>query len=300
MSENTEVSSEATSVQETPTSWLDSVDADLRGESCLTDIKDVNSLTKSYVHSQRKIGELSTGNLKIPTEHASDEAKTEFYDKLKEIPGVTMLPDESDEEAVKAFRTKLGVPADANNYEIKGPENFEMDAGLVEEFKGIAHTLGLTNKQANELANFAASNDMKLAQEMKGKQEAGINTLKSEWGNDFDNRLQGAEAMLSSYEDKYTDAVNEIRGTGLRHNPVLINLLSDMYQNVKGTDVNLPNQSIEYGMTATEAKRQLNDIEGNLNHPFYSAPEGSVELENAQKEVMQLRQASTAGQEKRR
>ena len=36
--------------------WLDSIDEALKTEPSLSDIKDVNSLAKSYVHAQKMIG----------------------------------------------------------------------------------------------------------------------------------------------------------------------------------------------------------------------------------------------------
>ena len=58
-------------------------------------------------------------------------------------------PENATPEQLDAFYSKLGRPADPNEYGLKAPDGG--DPAMVEWFKGTAHKLGLSAKQAQSL-----------------------------------------------------------------------------------------------------------------------------------------------------
>ena len=59
--------------------WLDSIEESLKTEPSLSDIKDVNSLAKSYVHAQKMIG---ADKIVMPNDKSTDDEWNDFYEKL--------------------------------------------------------------------------------------------------------------------------------------------------------------------------------------------------------------------------
>lgn len=289
---NEAVSSEPTpAVEQTTvvTSWKDSLPEDIKSDSTLQDIKDITGLAKSYVASQRMLG----NSVRIPGPDASPEARQEFYQKLTNVPGITRLPDPNDKAATDQFYAALGRPESPDKY------NFELDQDVnlvpedLQNFKELAHATGLTNEQANKLVAFESARAKAAEQAAMQSREQAVEALKSEWGNDFQNRLTGAKEMVSYYASKYPDAVNELINSPAGNNPALLVMLSELYSGMKEKGVVIPNsQSLNYGVSPEEAIQQINEIKENRNHPYWTAPAGSPEKEAALAKMSKLFQAA--------
>ena len=123
-------------------------------------------------------------------------------------------PEDASPEQLEAFYTRLGRPADPEEYGLRPPEG--ADPELTNWFKGTAHKHGLTAKQAQAL--FTEWNGMsgamqeKLQAQQAQESEKAIGTLKQEWGQAYDQNISaGRRAVaalgldagkLQAYEDK--------------------------------------------------------------------------------------------------
>src|SRR5574343_475157 len=133
---------EAPATQAAPSvSLQDIISPDLLNTSNLKNFKSADDLAKSYVELQRMVG----NSVRIPGADATPEAKKEFLDKIKDLDGVLLKDD-------PALLDKLGRPAAPEEYAFELPEGvLDIDPSInseVEEFKKVAHELGLTKEQA--------------------------------------------------------------------------------------------------------------------------------------------------------
>lgn len=272
-----------------PASWKDSLPEDVRGLSTIQDVNDITSLVKSYDSAQRMLG----NSVRIPSADASIEAKQEFYDKLKAVPGITRLPDPADKASFDAFYNALGRPDSPDNYRISLGENIQIDESSMGQFKQLAHSIGLTNDQAAKLAEFEAARYQAVEQDVIASKQFAEQTLKQEWGADYNNRLTGAKEAINFYAEKYPDAVQELVSGPAGNNPAFLAMLSELYGSLKEKGVSIPNSSsTSYGMTPEEAMAQIKDIQNNQAHPYWNAPTGSAEKQAALDKMAKLFQAA--------
>ena len=59
--------------------WKNALPDDVKTDPSLADIKDVGGLAKSYIHAQKMVG---TDKISLPTENATPEEMSTFYDRL--------------------------------------------------------------------------------------------------------------------------------------------------------------------------------------------------------------------------
>src|SRR5947209_3505681 len=109
--------------------WRDNLPAEFKGEKSLESLKDIPSLAKSYIESQKMIG----GSIRVPD--AKDEKRGE---KMTEI-----------------YR-KLGVPEKSDDYKLQAPiiaKGIEMTDTEVKSFAEAAHKANISPEQAQHLLN---------------------------------------------------------------------------------------------------------------------------------------------------
>lgn len=247
-------------------SFISSLPEDLRNDASLADFKDVTGLAKSYVSSQRMLG----NSVRIPGEDASAEAHNEFLQKIQQVPGVVKLPNGENADEVNAFYQKLGKPASAEEYNFSSVEGQEVDINTISNFKDMAHQLNLTNQQADALVKFEVERERQYAEGLEESRNASMNSLKEKWGPDYNNRIEGAKAALSMYEDQFPEAVAELKAGALGNNPAVVSMLSELYGSLKESGANVPaTTATNYGMSSEEAKSQINEILSNPQHDYW-------------------------------
>lgn len=256
---------ESTTSAPAQTSFLDSLPEDLRGDSSLAPIKDLEGLVKGYVHSQRMLG----NSVRIPGEDAGPEQLEEFYKKLDKVNGVIRRPNQEDPEAMNQFYNQLGRPESADGYKTGLPEDYPVDQNFYGTMGQVAHKAGLTSNQFTALAQAYAQQEKKVVEMFNQKHQEGVQTLKQTWGNDYDNRLKGAEQVLSFYKDKYPNAYNDIKASGLGNNPIFAVALSELAPMLQERGLVGEHQGFAYGTSPEEAQQIINEIRGNRQGPFY-------------------------------
>jgi hypothetical protein len=141
-----------------------------------------------------------------------------------------ILPKEGDPpEVVSAYRAAMGIPEAPDKYELKveAPENV-WNADVGKRFAELAHKHGLTVAQAQGLAaDYAAIGAEGIgAQEAARAQalEAGMATLKGEWGAGFDKKAEYANRALREFGGE--EAVARIKELGLANEPAIAKMLA--------------------------------------------------------------------------
>lgn len=211
----------------------------------LKDFKDVNQLAKSYVELQRMVG----NSIRIPGQDASEEARQDFLNKIKDVEGVLIKNDEQ-------LLNKLGKPETADEYDFSTLTEDQFILEDLNNFKQTAHELGLTKEQASKLAEIRAKEFESLNIEMESTRKAGEEALRKAWGQDFDNRLNAAKQMAKVLQEKHGEAMDQIINGPAGNNPAIINMLADLAESYreKGHE---GVQATQFGMTPEGALAKI-------------------------------------------
>lgn len=133
------------------------------------------------------------------------------YLSLKESAGNTVaIPGEgSTPEEVAAFRERLGVPKNPEDYKISGSEDGEFDS----QFSKLALQVGLTAEQAQklhgELFQYSKAKESSLLEQAAQARKASEDKLKAEWGSSFEKNDAAARRFLMLAGPELTDALGE-------------------------------------------------------------------------------------------
>lgn len=243
-------------------SFSDLLPEELKGDPSLQDFKDIGGLAKSYISAQKMLGK----SIRIPGEDASEEARAEFYKKLTEVPDVYYA---AGEEGVESLYNQLGRPESPEKYKIE-VEGAELNPEALGEFTKMAHKIGLTNKQVNEIARYEAEHNKQMSEAMEKQAEEDGKKLREIWGPEYDNRLNMAKAVLNQYADKYPDHVQQLIESNAANNPALLAMISELGKSVlEESSVASNGSSRSFGLTPEEAQEQYNEILSNMSHPYW-------------------------------
>ena len=191
-----------TNTPEVSTDWKASLSDEVRADKSLENIKDIESLAKSYVHAQKLVG---AEKIPVPNKYATEKDWDAVYEKL-------------------------GRPKSADGYKYQLPEEQKVDETALKNFSAQAHKLGLLPTQAQGVVNFynemmgkqvADADSVALAQREKAMTE-----LKTEWGQAFDQKLQKANNVVSQVFPKGIMSMNLEDGTKIGDHPAVIKAFS--------------------------------------------------------------------------
>lgn len=226
---------------------LEGLDEDILSDPSLQAIKDLSSLTKSYVHAQRKIGEKG---VQIPSENASQEEWDTFYQKT-------------------------GVPLEADKYkkslELKPGEDAQFDETFNDEFMKKAHELRVHPKQAKEMYQFfndqaKNSTESFMTQESE-KQQQQLDALRDEWGEQaYDQKVKRAEKFLGEAVGK--DFLKYLGETGLGKNAEMVKAFAKM-ADTYFSEEKLPGGDPKTALTKDQAQQEINTIMSNFDDPYH-------------------------------
>jgi len=150
---------------------------------------------------------------------ASGQATPSFIETLPEdLRGSEQLKGfDSAEKLARAHLETLGklpvVPEKPEAYEIKGPDGYPVNEQFVGAFKSWAHAQGLSQAQAQGLAdNYIALEQSSMAEVAKQDSQA-INALKIEWGDKFSANTAVADKAILEFATE--DEQKFLLGLGL-------------------------------------------------------------------------------------
>lgn len=203
---------------DTSADWLSE---DLVSQSNLKDFKTPDDLAKSYIELQRLVG----SSVRIPGEDASPEAKQEFLNKIKDIDGVILQGDEN-------LYSKLGRPEEPTGYEISIEDSIhevlpDIDVE-VDDFRAIAHEIGLTQDQAEKLVGYRMKTIESQIEHQQMAREQAEQELHKLWGQDYNNRLEGAKQTLKVLREKHGDAIDDLINGPAGNNVAFLHMASEL------------------------------------------------------------------------
>lgn len=179
----------------------------------LADHKDVASVVKSYMNSQKLLGT-----------------------------AIQPLAEEATDEQVKAYRAKTGCPETAEGYEItppEMPEGLEFDKELMTNTTKYAHDNHIPRTVFEGLAKVVMDGQVKKFKEMVAAAvteqdkvaEVASNKLKGKWGADYDKFLEMGRRAYDLFGGKEFVALME--STGLKDNALVVETFLEIYKQIK-------------------------------------------------------------------
>jgi hypothetical protein len=198
---------EITPVPESNTpSWFDALPEGLKANPTLQNFrtKDITAVAESLVESQKMIG----GSIRLPGE--------------KDLP--------ADRQAkLDKIYTQLGRPTTPEGYTLQAPaaeSGVPWDAAQAEQFKSVAHKLGLTQAQVEGLAAYDTQRAMGSQVDSTQAYNTCIETLQQEWGPASKQMLGLARRTASAHFDPETLAA--LDAAGVSNNPQFVKALASI------------------------------------------------------------------------
>lgn len=251
---------------EIPTPSLrDVLPLELANDPSLVDFKDFTSLAKSYLETKKYVG----SSIRIPTSEASDEAKLDFFSKIGAIDNVIIKPKADDTEALKAYKTKIGIPTSEDGYTYTFEEGTKLpvDETFIKNFNKFALDHDLTKDQAEKMFKREIAQKSSDIEAKAKSEEASKDRLKVLWGDAYKDKLAQAESALGMLQAKMGDDIKNLKDSGALTNPALMIMLADI--GVMSAEKTA--QGISYkpmNKTPDDAQREIRDILSNPKHPY--------------------------------
>jgi len=222
---------------------------DMGKDTALEPIKDFNGLTKSYIESQKMLG----NSIRLPKKDANPEDRTKAVSDL-----LGRLTKEGIIE---------GAPESADKYEIAVPtvEGWSANEPLIGGFKQIAHGLGLPQSKAQALFDWYIS----FQEETETRQQVEFETMKAdlkrELGGLYPRRMEAARRAAAKYMG--ADADKMISNLPPQVGKKIVMAFAEIGDNLLEDDIatgGIP------GVTSySDVEKKMNDIVGDKKHPVW-------------------------------
>lgn len=225
---------------------------DLREDPTMSQFKTLDNLGKSYTSLRKTYG------------------KEKF----------TIPTDDSPEEEWKTYYEAVGVPDDPAAYELKPHSAYEEDWENIEEqykaqeenFRKLMTELKVPKKAAEKLweqsQQETVNNIQQMQEEQRKRLESEWTELKNEWRNEFDNKVKYAQGLANTVLNQKD--MQWLQSRGLDKEPKMYEILSKFGALVSEDKIkSRPTPPAE--MKGTEAKRELNRMMKDKQHPLYEA-----------------------------
>jgi hypothetical protein len=233
---------------------------DIRADSSLSTINSLEGLVKSYVHSQKAMG----NRVPIPDKHATPEDWQQFF-------------------------RKVGNPEKLEEYKVNVPKDTQFKEEFIKSVTEEAHKAGVLPWQLERIlgkyAEIANGEMQQLTQSEEMQLKKDIEDLKKEWGPAFDDKKRAANVAFKELLPDEADRQRLI-DDGLTSHPALVKILANAAKLFK-EDVFIGHGDGKLGgITPEDALKKANEIMGDMNHPYRNPAHPNHKA--AQKEVADL------------
>tara|TARA_E500000305_G_scaffold37738_1_gene29012 strand:- start:2838 stop:3647 length:810 start_codon:yes stop_codon:yes gene_type:complete len=228
--------------------WKSTLPEDLKNDATLQNFKNVEDLAKTVVHQQKRLGN-------------------------------TITMPKTDDEMEQVY-TKLGRPEDPSKYNVTIPEDYQpfFEEKNLDEFKNVAHKIGLNDKQVGALLEYQMNtikheeeNEPAEISRQKSETES---VLKQEWGYDYDKKVAAADRALKVYgDDELRDLITN---SSAGNNPAVIRFFARLGQEVT-EDMAQNTQNNRLSVSSLASNGEIAKIMSDANHAYHKGDETAVE-----------------------
>ena len=235
----------ATAPAEQSSSWKNSISEEFRKDPSIEKFTEIDALAKSYINATRMIGQ---DKIVIPTKNSTQEAWDEAYEKL-------------------------GRPESPDKYNLKIESDvINMDENAIKSFAEQSHKLCLNSKQAEGILDFYKNNMEGSAQQSKidteTAQAQSEQELRSEWGRDFDAKVQQAGAIAKANINPEVLDMTLSSGIRLGDHPEIIKGFSKI-ANMMSEDKIVSTESENVNSVA-DIESEISAITNNTDGPYWN------------------------------
>jgi hypothetical protein len=223
------------------------VDEEILKDPSLKAIQDLDSLTKSYVHAQRRIG---AKGVIIPNENSTKEEWDTFYQKV-------------------------GVPLEEQDYTSKVtlPQDSKLGEQFGKDFVKKAHELRIKPEQANKMYEFfnsqASETEKTFKAQMEEQTQQELNQLRDKLGEDAYNvRLTKAGKLIK--EELGEEFHTYLKETGLGKNAKLVEAFMNLSERMYGEE-KLPSNDGGGTLTKDQMQQEINDAMSDPKGPYLNS-----------------------------
>ena len=207
-------------------SWIPQ---ELRGNASLTKFKSSDEALKAYVNIESAFGK-------------------KFEEHLK--------PD-ADPAVQARIRSALGVPEAANGYEdVKVPEGYQVDPGIVGSFKEAAFKAGISKSQANAMQEWFIGQHLEqntaLAASKVAEKEQALADLDKRWGAAKTRNIALVHQLMSEHGGPDLKAAMDETGAG--NHPVVLEWMAKMASKMGEDNLITPTAG---GLTLEDARKEM-------------------------------------------
>lgn len=186
--------------QEQPGSAAQWIPTELRTHKSLTKFKEPGDLAKSYVNLEGMLG------------------------KRVEIPG-----DDAPADVQAAWRTKIGVPATADEYEAPAvPQGMAVDEGVLSDARKQFHEIGIPKSAAKKLMDWYVAKEVETASARATAQQeeydSGMAALNTRWGAAAPRQIALCHQVVAELGGPAVKKVLDETGAG--NAPALVEMLA--------------------------------------------------------------------------
>ena len=241
-------------------SWLDGLEEEYKSNPLINKWESLNDFAKTHLNAQKLIG---ADKIAIPGKAATDEEWQSVYQRL-------------------------GAPEDPQQYSLEQTDVF--DEASFTAFKNKAYEIGLSNKQAKEIAGLYQdqinTGREALNQRAEEARFSGEQELRQEFGQNFEQKLTQAQAAARTVmgDTEIFDQIQLADGRVLGDHPAIIRTFSRMAE-MLGED-GLVGAPTDVVMSSQDAKQLISE-HMRPNTPYTIA--GHPEHDAAVAEVLRLR-----------
>ena len=207
---------------------------------------------------------------------------SQSYIQLEQHLGKDKMPipgEQSSAEDWKSAFTKMGLPESLENYALENtlPEGYEADNALIDGFKAVAYEANILPHQSQAVMNFFNEFSIKGIEAKKDAQAAsvaaGMEALKTEWGESYEGRAKNANDALSQFATK--EDIQAMSDAGMLTNPAFFKVFDQVAKGL-GEESFTPPGGGTFGMSPDDidmeiAKLQQDPAHQQTMHPQHEA-----------------------------
>lgn len=235
------------------------VDKEILSSPTFKNLKSVDDVVKGYYHAQKLVG---ADKAVIPSKNASSDEWRAFYQKA-------------------------GLPESLDKYEFTPPESFN-DEGFKSTLVKAAFENNIKPEQLSDIAKLFEDYNNNIVKEYEAEELKNIEntamSLKKEWGDSFERNIAGARRVIEHFGGKET--LEAVLNSPLANNPEFLKLMVNINGKLNKEDTFTKDVTTRFGTTKEDAKKKINEIYGNMTHPYFN--ENHAQHRDAVNEMLSL------------
>lgn len=253
-------------------SWFEGLPDGLRSNPTVQNFKgkDIKDVVESFVNAEKLVG----GSLRLPTDKDTPAEKAAKLEKVY---------------------TQLGRPEKPDGYKLTPPaedSGIPWDAAKAEEFKAVAHKLGLTQAQVEGLAAYDTQRAMATQVDTTKAYQDCMQTLEQDWGAASKTMLGLSRRTAATYFAPET--LQLMDKVGLTNNPAFIKSIAMMGKELMEEGLIVGGRegmTEDGGVTALQA--EYNKIMNDDKHAYWNAGDPNhaaavTRMEQLQRALLEL------------